>query len=70
MKTARRHVFLDNEMDQVKICEQLKILVELAEKQGQAIGIGHPHQITADALHRCTEQYSSRVQYVSIAKLL
>lgn len=70
VKTARRHVFLDNQMDQVKICEQLKILVELAEKQGQAIGIGHPHQITADALHRCTEQYSLRVQYVSIAKLL
>ena len=70
IKTARRHIFLDNEMDQVKICEQLGILVDLAEKQGQAIGIGHPHQVTADALHRCTEQYSSRVQYVSIAKLL
>jgi len=70
IKTARRQVFLDNILDLNKICEQLEILVNLAEKQGQAIGIGHPHQLTADALLKCAGQYSSRVQYVNVDRLL
>ncbi|MBW1637174.1 MAG: divergent polysaccharide deacetylase family protein [Deltaproteobacteria bacterium] len=70
IKTARRNVFLDNKLDLNNICEQLETLVDLAEKKGQAIGIGHPHQVTADALLKCTGKYSSRVQYVSIIRLL
>jgi len=70
IKAARRHVFIDNKLDLDEICDQLDNLVGLAEKQGKAIGIGHPHQLTVDALLKCAGKYSSRVQYVSIARLL
>jgi polysaccharide deacetylase 2 family uncharacterized protein YibQ len=70
IKAVRRHVFIDNKLDLDEICDQLDNLVGLAEKQGKAIGIGHPHQLTVDALLKCTGKYSSRVQYVSIARLL
>jgi len=70
IKTARRNVFLDNVLDEAKICKQIESLVEMAEKKGEAIGIGHPHSETLNALANCTEQYLERVDFVSISELL
>ena len=39
--TARRHVFLDNDLDIDKISQQLEKLVKVSKKNGIAIGIGH-----------------------------
>ena len=70
IKSARRDVFLDNILDEKKICGQLEKLVKIAEKHGVGIGIAHPHQVTVDALTRCGELYRTRVQYVSIKNVL
>lgn len=48
--TAKRHVFLDNSVDQAHISEQLHRLAEMANQQGYAIGIGHPYPETLLAL--------------------
>ena len=45
-----RDVFLDNEKDVNAILIQLKKLVRIAEKDGYAIGIGHPFNETIKAL--------------------
>ena len=39
--TARRHIFLDNDLSIKNISKQLDKLVAVAEKKGLAIGIGH-----------------------------
>ncbi len=70
VKTARRHVFLDNIHSIDKICHQLERLVNLAEEQGEAIGIGHPYQETLEALTECYDQLSTRVELVGVEKLI
>lgn len=66
----RRHVFLDNVLDQEEICEQLSTLVVLAERQGWGIGIAHPHQVTLEAIGSCADGFRGRVHYVSVDEIL
>ncbi len=47
---AQRHVFLDHQRDPDSIHAQLDALEDIARRQGYAVGIGHPHQSTIDAL--------------------
>lgn len=67
---VRRHIFLDNVHSQDKVCEQLRKLVKSAEKNGWAIGIGHPNEATLAALTNCRENLLKRVQLVSVQELL
>lgn len=46
----KRDVFIDNIPDKHAILKKLDDLVAVAKKHGRAIGIGHPHQATLDAL--------------------
>jgi polysaccharide deacetylase 2 family uncharacterized protein YibQ len=70
IKSARRHVFLDNVLTEDTICLQLEKLVKIAEKRGRGIGIAHPHHITVEAIATCGEALRKRVQFVSVKKLL
>ncbi len=70
VKSARRHVFLDNFLEVAKVCGQLDRLVTVAEKQGFAIGIGHPNKETLQALSSCMAQLTSKIQLVELTKLL
>lgn len=70
IKSARRNVFLDNTQDEEKICHQLDKLVQIAERQGWAIGIAHPHRVTVRAIATCGEKYRARVRYVGVDKVL
>ncbi len=70
LQSARRNVFLDNVQDERKICGQLEKLVELAERNGGAIGIAHPYQATVNALAKCGEKYLTRVEYVGVPEFI
>lgn len=70
VKTARRHVFLDNVLDEEQVCKQLEKLVETAEHHGYGIGIGHPNQVTFTALSKCMKTLSARFKLVSVTELL
>ena len=50
MRVLSRNIFLDNKKDKVYIQNQLKKAVAIAKKQGSAIAIGHPYNITFNAL--------------------
>ena len=50
--SARRNVFLDNDHDEEKITRQLLSLVDIAERDGSAIGIGHVKQNTLNVLRK------------------
>ena len=70
IKSARRNVFLDNTLSKDHICGQLEKLVKIANEGGVAIGIGHPHAATLEALKDCGPKYESEVQYVSILDVI
>jgi polysaccharide deacetylase 2 family uncharacterized protein YibQ len=47
-----RDIFIDNRQDVAYIHGQLKKAIALAQKNGYAIAIGHPHKTTFEALRR------------------
>ena len=69
VKSVGRSVFLDNVLDEDKICDQLEELVIVSEKHGRAIGIGHPHRETVSAIVKCGEKYQTRVHYVGVREI-
>ena len=50
--TARRHVFLDNDLSVEKISNQFDELVRISKKKGVAIGIGHVKSNTLKVLQK------------------
>lgn len=70
VKATRRHVFLDNQQQVGKICEQLDKLVIYAEEKGRGVGIGHPYPQTVEALLKCLPKYDSRVVIVGVNELV
>jgi len=70
LPSARRHLFLDNDQDAAAICRQLDQLVDLARRQGQAIGIGHPHQAMLTALGQCGKEALAAVELVGVHRLV
>ena len=68
--TNRRHIFLDNDHDPKKICKQIKKLIQLAQKNGSAIGIGHPNKATLTALSQCDRELLATVDIVGAHNLV
>lgn len=68
---VNRHVFLDHNKSQRAIRWQLKQLVRLAKRQGQAIAIAHPYpetyQVLADELPKLKEQ---GIELVALSSLI
>ncbi len=50
VRTAARHVFLDDAPNERAVRKQLQALADAAEKRGVAIGIGHPYPVTMRVL--------------------
>jgi polysaccharide deacetylase 2 family uncharacterized protein YibQ len=50
VRTAARHVFLDDSPTESAVRRQLQALADAAEKRGVAIGIGHPYPVTMRVL--------------------
>jgi uncharacterized protein len=50
VRTAARHIFLDDVRTTSAVRQQIAALARIAEERGIAIGIGHPHRVTLDVL--------------------
>ncbi len=72
LKSGKRDVFLDNDSDNAaSIDKQLDELVEIARKNGKAIGIGHPHPATISELKKWIMTSADRgVEIVPVSRLL
>jgi len=69
--SARRDVFLDNQLTPSAIDTRTDELLNLAEKRGWAIGIGHANFETAEALERMARKASQRnIQWISLESLI
>ena len=65
---AKRHVFLDNELDEDTIREKLIELFTLAQKRGEAVGICHPMPETLNVLKdyfRLAEEFGVTPVFIS-----
>ena len=69
VKFAERDVFLDNFQNTEYIAGQLKKLIDLANKHGSAIGIGHPYQETLEALSKALPKIKNKVEVVRASVL-
>lgn len=67
---AERDVFLDHRQTRKAIRRQIRLLVTVAEKKGSAVGIGHPHKVTVDALREELGFIKSSVEIVHASKLV
>ncbi len=61
---AERDVFLDHVAEAEKVRAQLEGLIRMAEKKGQAVGIGHPYAVTCEVLAEMLPAIKKRVQLV------
>jgi hypothetical protein len=68
---AARDLFLDNEQDVEQISREIRKLAVLAGRQGQAVGICHPHAQTLEALRREAPYLKQQgIEIVPVSKLL
>lgn len=71
VKTASRNVFLDNKEDEEYIKAQIEILIKSAQKNGSAIGIGHPHPQTIAAIQKMVPLIKEKgIEIVPISELV
>ncbi|NTV12720.1 MAG: divergent polysaccharide deacetylase family protein [Desulfobulbaceae bacterium] len=70
VKACRRQVFLDNVKDEAKIIDQLRQLLAVAERQGGAVGIGHPYPQTLAALRAAGPEILARTRLVAVSRLI
>ena len=68
---AERDLFLDNDINEAAIRQQIRNLIEVAKEQGSAIGICHPHIETHAALKKETPSFAAAgVKLVAVSALL
>ena len=70
IRAAKRNVFLDNVRERQKIKTQLRKLLDIAERRGQAIAIGHPYPETLQALKELGREISRRAVVVGVSELV
>ncbi len=71
IQTGQRDVFLDNERDVSKIKARIAELIDISHRNGGAIGIGHPHPETIQALREVLPSLRQNgVELVPVSSLL
>jgi polysaccharide deacetylase 2 family uncharacterized protein YibQ len=68
--TARRSVFLDNDLSLEAIRFQMERLLGISRYKGNAIGIGHPHEETLKILHEYLHQLKTDFTPVYVSELV
>lgn len=70
LRYAERSVFLDNDKDKLKIAQQFSQLVNIALRDGKAIGIGHPFPETISVLKKLIPTLEHQgIDLVRVSKL-
>jgi len=67
---GERDVFLDHAVDSDSIRKQIRTLLRIAQRQGEAIGIGHPHKTTYQVLREKLPEIKAEVQLVKASSIV
>ncbi|MDL1963625.1 MAG: divergent polysaccharide deacetylase family protein [Deltaproteobacteria bacterium] len=67
---AQRDVFIDHIQEPDFIRKQINLLIRIADKNGEAIGIAHPHIITYNILRELLPELQKKVQLVPASQIV
>jgi hypothetical protein len=67
---AQRDVFIDHRLKPDFIRNQIKELIRIAQKNGEAVGIMHPHSITLKVLREMMPELKGKVHLVPASKVV
>jgi len=67
---AQRDVFLDHFQEPDFIRKQIKELIRIAQRHGQAVGIGHPHTVTYEILREMMPELQKKVKLVPASEVV
>jgi polysaccharide deacetylase 2 family uncharacterized protein YibQ len=67
---AQRDVFLDHKVEVNFIRKQLNELVRIAQRNGYAVGIGHPHLLTYQVLQEMLPEIQKKVRLVPASDIV
>ncbi|MBT0722268.1 divergent polysaccharide deacetylase family protein [Tatumella sp. TA1] len=70
VKVLKRNVFLDDTQNEADIRYQFQRAVKLAQRNGSAIAIGHPHPTTVKVLQQLLPTLPADVKLVRLSQLL
>ena len=67
---AERDVFLDHRVEVESIRKQLEELVRIAQRNGYAVGIGHPHLLTYQVLQKMLPGLKTKIRLVPASEIV
>lgn len=67
---AERDVFLDNVQEPAAIRRQIRLLLQKAAANGQALAIGHPHAMTLQILQEMLPEIQNKVSIVPASSMV
>ena len=70
VKYLQRNIFLDNEVAEGPIRQQLEKLIQVAQARGSAVGCGHPYPLLLQVFRDQFPYLKNKVEIVSLSKLI
>ena len=67
---AQRDVFLDHVIDPGHVSKQIDRLIRYAQAHGEAVGIGHPHQVTYEVLRNRIPKLKQKVVLIPASQIV
>jgi polysaccharide deacetylase 2 family uncharacterized protein YibQ len=67
---GQRDVFLDHSLDPNIIKKQINELIRIAVTHGEAIGIGHPHEVTYKILRNELSRMKKKIRLVPASRVV
>jgi polysaccharide deacetylase 2 family uncharacterized protein YibQ len=70
VKYLQRNIFLDNEVAEGPIRQQLEKLIQVAQARGFAVGCGHPYPLLLQVIRDQLPYLKNKVEIVSLSELI
>lgn len=70
VKTARRNIFLDHVQNESFLNAQFDKLIDQAQREGKAIGIGHPYPVTISFLEKKLANLPKNIELITVSQYL
>ncbi len=67
---SQRDIFLDHIQERAFVEKQIRALIRTAKKHGEAVGIGHPYEITLEVLQEMLPEIKKQVDVVPASRIV
>jgi len=67
---SQRDIFLDHVQEQAFVEKQIRALIKAAQRHGEAVGIGHPYQVTLEVLAEMLPEIKKQVDIVPASEVV